>query len=170
MHSRYGEHPFGDRGQLVFLALFLLVWVGDSFFLRGSTFLSDYVSANVRFILVAPALALATCLAVSAHSVVHPERRRTGIVTTGAFRYVRHPLYMASILFFLCLAVATASLLSTALCVGIAVFYNHIASYEERVLIAESGEEYTKYRETTGKWLPAIRGHGGSSLDRKGRG
>jgi protein-S-isoprenylcysteine O-methyltransferase Ste14 len=132
-----------------------------------STFMSDFVSVYVRLVLVALALVVAAYLAKSGHAVVNPEGRAAGVVSTGAFRYVRHPLYLASILFYLCLAVATASLLSLILSAGIAVFYNYIASYEERVLQAKYREEYSKYRESTGKWLPVVRGHAGSRRTRR---
>jgi protein-S-isoprenylcysteine O-methyltransferase Ste14 len=88
----------------------------------------------------------------------NPEGRATGVVSAGAFGYVRHPLYLASILFYLCLTVATASLLSLALTAGIAVFYDYIASYEEGALQEKYGVEYSKYKEKIGKWLPVIRG------------
>ena len=154
MPNNEGEHPFGDIGQLILLLLFLILWVGDSFFLRASTFMSDFVSVYIRLFLAASAIAVVAWLAVSGHAVVHPEGRKNGVVSTGAFQYVRHPLYLASILFYLCLSVATASLLSLALSAGIALFYNHIVGYEEKQLLHKYGVEYSEYRERTGKWLP----------------
>lgn len=156
MPNNEGEHPFGDIGQLILLGLFLVLWVGDSFFLRASTFMSDFVSVYIRLLLAAPAIALAAWLAVSGHAVVHPEGRKDGVVSTGAFQYVRHPLYLASILFYLCLSLASASLLSLALSAGIALFYNYIAGYEEKLLLQKHGVEYSEYRERTGKWLPLL--------------
>jgi protein-S-isoprenylcysteine O-methyltransferase Ste14 len=78
------------------------------------------------------------------------------VVSTGAFRHVRHPLYLASILSYLGLSVSTISLFSLALFVVIFVFYNYIASYEEKLLDKRFGEGYTRYKERTGKWLPRI--------------
>jgi len=161
MHRKDGEHPLGDIGQLALLGVFLVVWVGDSFFLRISTFLSDMVSVYIRLVLLSLALVIAAYLAGSGHVVVSPEGRAAGVVSTGAFRYVRHPLYLASILTYLGLAMTTASLFSLVISAGIAVFYNYIAGYEEDVLKAKYGEEYSRYRERTGKWLPVIRGTGG---------
>ena len=80
-----------------------------------------------------------------------------GVVTSGAFRYVRHPLYLGSMLLFFCLAAAMASLFSVALCAGIVVFYNHIADYEERLLCEKYGSEYWGYTAETGRWWPRIR-------------
>jgi len=65
-------------------------------------------------------------------------------------------LYLASILTYFGLMVSTLSLLSLALFVGIFVFYNFIANYEEKLLEAKFGEEYKKYKRITGKWMPRI--------------
>ena len=56
MRETRGEHPFGDRGQLIFAALFLAVWVGDSFFLHWSTFLKNWVPESIRMGLLGLAL------------------------------------------------------------------------------------------------------------------
>ncbi len=156
MKGNNGEHPFGDVGQLVLLGLFLVVWVGDSFFLRMSTFLSDYVPLYIRLVVLGLALVTAAYLFMSGHIVVSHERRATGVISTGAFRYVRHPLYLGCILFYLGLSVATASLFSVALLGVIFVFYNYIASYEEKLLDDRFAEHYGSYKKRTGKWVPRI--------------
>jgi len=156
MKEKNGEHPFGDTGQLIWLGVFLVVWAGDSFFLHISTFLSDHVPLYVRLVVLGLGLVTAVYLFMSGHSVVNHEQRPTGVVSTGAFRYVRHPLYLASILSYLGLSISTASFLSLALLVVIFVFYNYLASYEERLLELSFGEEYRRYKKRTGKWLPKI--------------
>jgi len=151
-----GEHPLGDSGQLILLVLFLLIWVVDSFILQLSTFLSDYIPLYIR--LVAPGLLLMTAvyLIKSGHAVAKSEQRPYGIVSTGAFSYVRHPLYLGSIMFYFGLAVATASLVSLALVVVIFLFYNYIAGYEEKLLEERFNGAYRRYKNRTGKWLPMI--------------
>ena len=67
-----------------------------------------------------------------------------------------HPLYLGSILFHLGLAVSTASLFAMAMVVVIFFFYNHIASYEEKILAQRWGEEYRSYKKRTGRWVPLI--------------
>ncbi len=156
MKEKNGEHPFGDAGQLILLGLFLIVWVVDSFFLHKSTFLSDYVPLYIRLVILGFALIAAVFLSKSGHVVVSHERRPTGLVSTGAFRHVRHPLYLSSLLFYLGLAVSTASLFSLVLLVVIFVFYNYIASYEEKLLEVRLGEDYKSYKKRTGKWVPRI--------------
>jgi protein-S-isoprenylcysteine O-methyltransferase Ste14 len=157
MKEKKGEHPFGDAGQLILLGLFLLVWVGDSFFLHKSTFVSEYVPLSVRLVFLAFALILASYLSVSGHVVVAHGERPASVVSTGVFRHVRHPLYLAAILFYLGLALSTASLLSLALLVIIFLFYNYIAGYEERLMEMKFGENYVIYKNRTGKWVPRRR-------------
>ena len=156
MKEKNGEHPFGDAGQLILLALFLILWIADSFFLRTSTFLSDHVPLYVRLLFLGLALVTAAYLSMSGHDKICREQSGTKVVSSGAFRYVRHPLYSACLLFYLGLAISTASIFSLALSVGIFVFYNYLASYEERLLDKKFGEEYRRYRKRTGKWVPGI--------------
>jgi protein-S-isoprenylcysteine O-methyltransferase Ste14 len=77
-------------------------------------------------------------------------------VSSGAFGYVRHPLYLAAVLFYLGPAVATASLFSTALPVFIFLFYDFIANFEESLLEQRYGEEYRFYKSRTEKWTTVL--------------
>ena len=156
MKEKNGEHPLGDIGQFLFLGFFVVVWVADSFFLRISTFPSDYVPLYVRLIVLGLCLIIAIFLFRSGHVVVSHEQRPEKVVNTGAFKYVRHPLYLASILTYLGVAVSTLSLLSLAVLLVAFVFHNYIADYEERLLEEKFGEEYTSYKKRTGKWVPKI--------------
>ena len=160
MKEKKGEHPFGDAGQLILLGLFLVFWAGDSFFLHRTTFLSDYVPLFIRLVILALVFIPAAYLSTTGHVVVAHGERPNSVVSTGAFRYVRHPLYLAVILFYLGLAVSTASLISLALLVLIFLFYNYIASYEERLLEIKFGEDYVSYKKRSGKWVPRRRRSG----------
>jgi protein-S-isoprenylcysteine O-methyltransferase Ste14 len=156
MREKKGEYPFGDAGQLILLAVFLAVWVADSFFLRISTFLSEYIPLSLRISILVLTVGAAMYLFKSGHVVVSQPERPNYVVATGAFRYVRHPLYLASILFYFGLTVSTVSLFSFALWGVIVIFHNYIAIYEEKLLEIRFGEDYRNYRARTGKWLPRI--------------
>lgn len=154
MKEKKGEHPFGDAGQLILFGVFVVVWAGDSFFLRVSTFLSGAVPLYLRIAFLVASFVLGLLLARSGHVVVGGGERPKSVVASGAFRYVRHPLYLGAMLFYLGLVVSTLSLLSAAvLAVGFA-FYNYIAGYEERLLVAKMGADYSAYKKKTGKWMP----------------
>jgi len=143
-------------GQLLCVGLFLIIWIGDSFFLRKSTFLSHHVPLFFRLIILGLALIASVCLFKSGHAVVCHGQRLYIVVSTGAFRYVRHPLYLASLLTYFGLTLSTMSIGSFILLVGIFAFHNTIANYEEKWLEAKFGKEYGMYKEKTGKWFPKI--------------
>ena len=157
MKTKNGEHPWGDTGQLILFLCFMIVWLGDSFFLRVSTFGSPYLPLSIRLILRVFVVILAVYLAKAGHVVTKQEDRARGVVSTGAFRYVRHPLYLASLLFYFGLAVSTACLFSFGLLLVIFLFYNYIASYEENVLEGKYSEDYLLYKKNTGKWIPSLK-------------
>lgn len=116
MQEPKGEQPWGDRGPLLLLAIFLVVWVGDTFEFHCSTFLTARVPQGIPMTLLALALLF-------------------------TFLQIRTTL-------------SALSLLSLALLVPIFLFYNCIASHEERLLAAKLGQPSYSYEARTGKWLP----------------
>jgi protein-S-isoprenylcysteine O-methyltransferase Ste14 len=154
MKEKNGEHPLGDAGQLILFGLFLVIWVLDSFILHRSTFLADNIPLVFRLIILGAALAATFYLFKSGHVVVSGDQRATEVVSTGAFQYIRHPLYLGSILIYFGMMVSTASLFCLALLVLIALFYNYIAGYEEKLLEVKLGQDYIAYKKKTGKWIP----------------
>jgi protein-S-isoprenylcysteine O-methyltransferase Ste14 len=155
--TNHGEHPWGDTGQLILFLLFVVLWAADSFFLEMSTFLSGYLPLYFRLLVMTLAMMIAAYLAKSGHVVASHEQRPTGVVATGAFRYVRHPLYLASLLFYFGFAVSTACLFFFGLLLVMFFFYDYIASYEENVLEGKYGEDYLLYKKKTGKWIPKLK-------------
>jgi len=151
-----GEHPLGDVGQLILFVAFIIIWVADSFFLHRSTFLSVFIPVSIRIAVLVILFFIAGCLIKSGHIVVSHKDKPEGVVRTGAFRYIRHPLYLGTILFYLGLVVSTMSVFSFALLVVIFAFYNFIAGYEEKLLEERYDEEYRLYKMKTGKWLPRV--------------
>ena len=83
--GKQGEHPFGDAGQLILLGLFLVVWVGDSFFLRKSTFLSDSIPSYIRQIIFGLFLVTAFFLVKSGHVVISHKQRSAGLLSKEPF-------------------------------------------------------------------------------------
>ena len=154
MKEKNGEHPLGDAGQLILFGVFMVIWILDSFVLHRPTFLSKYIPLVIRLIILGVALSTAFYLFKSGHVVVTPDQRPTGVVSSGAFRYVRHPLYLGSFLVYLGLTVSTASVFCLGLLVVAFLFYNYIAGYEEKLLEIKLGKAYIAYKENTGRWMP----------------
>ncbi len=78
------------------------------------------------------------------------------LVTEGPYRYIRHPLYTAGLVFFVSLAVMTESwFLLAALAVMFGVLLLRVPK-EEANLLRAYGDEYRRYRQRTGRFLPRL--------------
>lgn len=155
--GREGEHPYGDLGQIIILIGFLAIWILDSFFFRYSIFLSPFVPLYLRLILASLIFVPAIYLVRSGHRAASDEALSSSrLLTDGAFSRVRHPLYLASLLFYLLLIVLTLSLISLLVFMGVFIFYNTIAAYEEKFLERKFGPEYSDYRKKVPRWIPRL--------------
>jgi protein-S-isoprenylcysteine O-methyltransferase Ste14 len=78
------------------------------------------------------------------------------LVTSGPYRYVRHPSYLAYFLLFFGLFFLLLNLVALIPLVAIPG-YVRITTYEEQLLVARFGSEYVKYQERTGRFLPKMK-------------
>lgn len=159
-----GEHAFGDAGQLILFGIFLISWITDSFIFRYSSFLSEYVSVYVRMPVALVVLLISGWLALFGLKTVFKDKRETPhVITSGVFSFVRHPIYLGSILLYLGLILMTLSLASVIVWLVIVVFYYWISGYEERLLLERFGSEYEAYKERVPMLFPLnIRCHSSS--------
>ncbi len=150
-------HPLFDTAQLILLGIFMIVWLIDSFILKFSIFLGDYVPLFVRMIITPIFIGFAFYLAKSGFKLVFSEEGISSeLVTSDIFSYIRHPMYLAALLFYLGIFLSTLSLASFGIFLGIFIFYNYLASYEEKILEIEFGQEYSKYKKNVSKWIPRL--------------
>ena len=156
LNEHHGEHPLNHLGQLLGLILFIVVWVGDSFFFHWSTFLSEYVNLWIRLGLLLLSISIVIYLFRAVISAFSREGDTEGIIRSGPFRTLRHPMYTACVVFYIGLSLSTLSLLSILLTVGIFLFYNAMASFEENNLIGKYGDDYIGYTRKTGKFFPRV--------------
>lgn len=153
-----GEHVWGDTGQLILLLIFVVVWIGDSFIFRYSTFLSNYISIYIRLPLALPILCGSIYFGWSGHRILFNEiREGIAVIRSGVFNRVRHPLYLGSLLFYLVLIVLTLSIFSFVLWIGIFTFYQFISRFEEKLLLNKFGSEYGNYMSEVSMWIPRCR-------------
>jgi methanethiol S-methyltransferase len=76
------------------------------------------------------------------------------LVTSGLYRYVRHPLYTAGLLFIWLTPVMSYNLF--ALYLGLSTYLFIGAYFEERKLLREFGESYQEYRRRTPMFIPFL--------------
>jgi protein-S-isoprenylcysteine O-methyltransferase Ste14 len=118
----------GSLGAALFLQALLLLW-------RSHADLADSFSPGLQI------------------------RKDHGLVTTGVYERVRHPMYAAHLLW----AVAQLLLLQNAIA-GPSFLVASIPLYaariprEEEMMLDQFGEEYRRYVERTGRFIPRFRG------------
>ena len=78
------------------------------------------------------------------------------LVTSGPYRYIRHPSYLAYFLMFLGLFLMLLNLAALVPLVAIPG-YVRVSSYEEQMLIRRFGSRYVEYQEKSGRFLPRVR-------------
>ena len=80
-----------------------------------------------------------------------PENHR--LVTWGPYHYIRHPAYLAYFILFASLFLTLLNLLALIPLIAVPG-YIKITSIEEELLTKRFGEEYQRYQQTAGKFLP----------------
>jgi protein-S-isoprenylcysteine O-methyltransferase Ste14 len=74
-------------------------------------------------------------------------------VTGGAYRYSRHPLYVAHVLIYLSVSIASVSWVFLLLTVLMAVVVGLSVADEERYCLEKYGNVYREYMQRTPRWL-----------------
>ena len=150
-----GEHRWGDAGQMILLVLFLVVWIADSFIFKFSTFLSSTIPVTIRIPVGIMILILSGILAKKNLDIVFGEvREKPEVIRKGAFKRMRHPVYVSSILLYVPFILFTMSILSFTLWIFIILFYFIISRYEEKLLVKHFGDDYIAYMKEVPMWIP----------------
>lgn len=153
-----GEHPLGDSGQLLLFLLFFTVWILDVFFLnitysgRGES--AFPLGNRMAYIMLAISIIL---LYTGSKHVFRKKNKKPRVIKEGIFRWVRHPIYLGAVIFYIPFLLFAFSYLAAIVWVIIAGFYIFIARYEEKLLIEEFGEEYIQYKKDVWFFLPFIK-------------
>lgn len=93
-------------------------------------------------------------LLARAWPVLYEAQRRKALATTGPYARIRHPQYMGFILIMLGFLFQWPTILTLAMFPILAWMYVRLARREEREAIAEFGETYHRYMETTPAFFP----------------
>jgi protein-S-isoprenylcysteine O-methyltransferase Ste14 len=154
------EHPLCDRIQLLMLILFFAVWGIDSlsFFMLGySTVIFEALAFPVLFAGTLVFLCLSFYLVAKSHkAVLEQVHDPPKLVDSGVYAWVRHPMYLGILLFCLAFLFISVSLASIVIWIGFFIFYDRMATYEEKSLIEILGEQYTAYQKCVSKWVPSL--------------
>jgi protein-S-isoprenylcysteine O-methyltransferase Ste14 len=148
-----GEKPGSHTNQTIFMVVFFLAWIIDSFLLRLTTFLFDWSFIWLNIILGLIVLAISVYFMDASHKDLF-DTEEQGLATKGVFSRVRNPMYLGTVLFYLGLIIFTLSLAALAVWFITCVYYNMLANYEEMKLQEKFGDEFLKYKKSVRKWIP----------------
>lgn len=90
----------------------------------------------------------------------HYVLARQDLITSGAFGFVRHPIYLGVFVLWLALAAASASIVTLAVTIVYVVpIYIFYIRSEERMMLDHFGASYREYQGRTGMVFPRHRRH-----------
>jgi protein-S-isoprenylcysteine O-methyltransferase Ste14 len=79
------------------------------------------------------------------------------IITTGPYRFIRHPAYLGALVTFIGVSVALGNIIGIAVTVILmSSGYYHRICAEENVLLSFLGEKYARYMQSTKRLIPLI--------------
>jgi protein-S-isoprenylcysteine O-methyltransferase Ste14 len=78
------------------------------------------------------------------------------IVTDGAYRYLRNPMYLGHLIFMAGLAIVLSSWLALVVLVIHAVWFHLRVLSDEKRLEARFGEPYRTYKTRVKRWIPGV--------------
>ena len=87
--------------------------------------------------------------------LIEGEGRKPGLVTSGLYRWVRHPLYTAGLLFIWLTPVMSQNTLVVIIAATVYIIVG--ALFEERKLKREFGRKYEEYRSETPMLIPGLK-------------
>lgn len=152
------EHPLCDSIQLAMLVLYFAVWSLDvlSHLLgRSSTVVSGVIPVPALAIPAVIAWGLGVYLALKSHQSVFGREAGQGVlIDSGVYSRVRHPMYLGTMVFCSGFLFIMISVLSLGVLAALFIFYNEMATYEERELTRTLGREYDEYKARVPKWRP----------------
>lgn len=149
------------------LAVFLLTWLVDSFFLKATIFLADDINLVIRLTLSLLVLISAIILFIFSIQLLYgdegfnQENKAKNdtiyvinkVLGSGVYGRVRDPLYLGFLLFYFAIFPTTLSLACFFIFLIVIIIFDRIAAFEEKKLIDLYGEEYLEYKKRVRRWI-----------------
>jgi protein-S-isoprenylcysteine O-methyltransferase Ste14 len=129
-----------------------------SFFIFGySTVIFQALTFPLLFAGVIFFLGLSFYLVSKSHkAVLEQVHDPPQLVDSGVYAWVRHPMYLGTLLFCFAFIFISVSLVSIAIWIAFFIFYDRMATYEEKSLIEILEDPYITYQKQVSKWFPSV--------------
>jgi protein-S-isoprenylcysteine O-methyltransferase Ste14 len=152
-----GEHPRGDRFQLYAFILFTFGVLADHFFLGWAEHFRSITPFVIRFPLGLIIILKGVFLSLfGIQSVFSEYTEQPRMISSGLFSFIRHPVYLGALLFYVGLLVFILSPIGLLVFIAIFLLYDWLAQDEEARMIKVFGNLYKEYCGKTPRWLPRL--------------
>ena len=95
------------------------------------------------------------CNTISNFNIVPEIKENASLITTGAYRYIRHPMYFSVLVMMLGVVVSKPTLFSFFIYVLLVVTL-FLKAHKEEILWMEQSSEYQNYRQKTKRIIPFV--------------
>lgn len=146
----FGSGPIGLLLSLILLVIAILL-NGHIDFLKIS---NNQFILNLIFIVLS---LITVILIIWSFKSLPASDRGNNLCTSGAFKYVRHPLYASFLsVFNFGLAIYLNSYIFIFWAILLHPLWHYVVSYEEKMMITFFKEEYMEYQKKTGRFFPKL--------------
>ena len=90
--------------------------------------------------------------------VLYEAQKTHRLATTGPYAHVRHPQYVGFVLIMLGFLFQWPTLITLMMFPVLVTMYVKVARREEKEVLAEFGDEYRRYMDSTPAFIPAVGG------------
>ncbi|UZO80392.1 DUF1295 domain-containing protein [Aquimarina sp. ERC-38] len=137
--------------QALLFILFLLPFTWYVFEVGYNVMLFCYLAKVVGFLII-----IISIFQLRKQLSPFPSPREKGkLITSGIFKYIRHPIYSGILMLFFGSAIYQGSFYKVLISVLLLILFYYKSNYEEQ-LLANYFKEYGAYQKTTGRFLPKI--------------
>lgn len=144
----------GPKGLAASVALFLA-----SYYIKDQLGFPDIFSdwEYIRLSIFAALTVISIMLIIWSIMSLNPEQRGKSLITTGAFKYLRHPLYAAFLSFFnFGLAVFLNNWIYVLWALALHPVWHFLVKEEEKMLEGIFPRDYEEYCRKTGRFFPRV--------------
>lgn len=142
------QRTLSISGYIILAAALVVLILRKSFFAEGSILIAIQILAAMLMIWARITFGLR-----SFHAAANPTEG--GLVTTGPFKFIRHPIY-ASVIYFILASVISHPLMLNIFLVIVCCLGVTIRIYSEEKLILTKYPEYSDYAKRTKRIVPFI--------------
>lgn len=95
------------------------------------------------------------CNTISNFNIIPEIKENAALITAGAYRYIRHPMYFSVLVMMLGIVVSKPTLLSLSIYM-LLVITLFLKAYKEETLWMGQSSEYKNYRQQTKRIIPFV--------------